>query len=61
MGRIPVRAKIQPGLKILGRFESQAKKISASPNGLKKPKTSHVIVMEFEEFQPGLKRELEHV
>jgi len=47
------RAAIQPGLKILARFE----KLGQELNGLKNLKNSHVIKTE---FQPGLKHELGH-
>ena len=52
------RGAIQPGLKILARYSQTGLGFSARPNGPKNLKKSLVIQTEFE---PGPKKEREHV
>jgi len=52
MKKDSARVAIQPGLKIVARFEKTGLRFSARANGLRSLKKSHVIETE---FQSGLK------
>ena len=58
MERDSARGAIQPGLKILAQYAQTGLGFSSGQTGLKISKKSHVIETE---FQPGLKKEREHV